>query len=143
VEFYLAPTSTLFVSSKREVDLDEPNCFICLQMSLDRVTGRLKGSRLGCRHNECANCPPKYSSFCCSHLSSSGRQSYSRISLSRFKSLLLLKMRLLPVLAIAASVGAQKCPLQFDGRVRKDATLATFDGSSSPFNAQYVLGASK
>ncbi|KAG4419123.1 hypothetical protein IFR04_007719 [Cadophora malorum] len=50
-------------------------------------------------------------------------------------------MRLLPVLAIAASVGAQKCPLQFDGRVPEDATLTTFDGSSSPFNAQYVLGA--
>ncbi|KAL2069375.1 hypothetical protein VTL71DRAFT_14052 [Oculimacula yallundae] len=41
---------------------------------------------------------------------------------------------------ILASVTAQKCPLQFDGRVPGDATLETFDGTFSPFNAQYVLG---
>ncbi|KAH9210271.1 hypothetical protein DL95DRAFT_371112 [Leptodontidium sp. 2 PMI_412] len=50
-------------------------------------------------------------------------------------------MYLISILVLAAIVAAQKCPLQFDGRVPKDATLATFDGSSSPFNAQYVLGA--
>ncbi|KAG4432554.1 hypothetical protein IFR05_011966 [Cadophora sp. M221] len=50
-------------------------------------------------------------------------------------------MHLTSILVLLASVAAQKCPLQFDGRVPKDATLTTFDGSPSPFNAQYVLGA--
>ncbi|KUJ12608.1 uncharacterized protein LY89DRAFT_593023 [Mollisia scopiformis] len=41
---------------------------------------------------------------------------------------------------LAAVVAAQKCPLQFDGRIPKDATLDSFDTSSSPFNDAYVIG---
>ena len=78
-----------------------------------------------------------------SQLSLSRVHSQLRKFISHCNSLLLLKMHLFSVFAFAASVAAQKCPLQFDGRVPRDATLATFDGSSSPFNAQYVLGASK
>lgn len=44
--------------------------------------------------------------------------------------------------AFAVVVAAQKCPLQFDGRVPADATLGSFDTSASPFNPQYVIGAS-
>lgn len=46
------------------------------------------------------------------------------------------------VSAFAIAVAAQNCPLQFDGRVSTDATLASFDTSASRFNPQYVLGAS-
>lgn len=69
--------------------------------------------------------------------------SFIRLLLSILSSLRSRMMYLISILVLAAIVAAQKCPLQFDGRVPKDATLATFDGSSSPFNAQYVLGASK
>lgn len=50
---------------------------------------------------------------------------------------------ILYALALAAGVAAQKCPIQYDGRVPASATLATFDGNSSPFNPTYILGASK
>ncbi|KAL6703152.1 hypothetical protein ACN47E_010145 [Coniothyrium glycines] len=33
-----------------------------------------------------------------------------------------------------------KCPVIFDGRVALNASLATFDGASSPFNPDYVKG---
>lgn len=41
------------------------------------------------------------------------------------------------------SVAAQKCPIQFDGRVPESATLASFDTSASLFNLKYDLGASE
>lgn len=52
-------------------------------------------------------------------------------------------IRLLVLNTFAIAVAAQKCPLQFDGRVPTDATLDSFDTSASPFNPQYVLGASE
>jgi hypothetical protein len=50
---------------------------------------------------------------------------------------------LLYVLTLAASVAAQKCPIQFDGRVPDSATLASFDTSASLYNPSYDLGASE
>ncbi|KAE8445036.1 hypothetical protein EG329_013750 [Mollisiaceae sp. DMI_Dod_QoI] len=44
------------------------------------------------------------------------------------------------IAALAAVAAAQKCPLQFDGRVPQAATLSTFDTSASPFNPSYVIG---
>ncbi|KAF4610397.1 hypothetical protein G7Y89_g15722 [Cudoniella acicularis] len=51
----------------------------------------------------------------------------------------------LPIILLASllttAVSAQKCPIQFDGRVPESSTLGTFDTSASPFNPGYVLGA--
>jgi hypothetical protein len=47
----------------------------------------------------------------------------------------------LSLLALASTVIAQKCPIQFDGRVPKGSTPATFDSSTSPFNPSFVFGA--
>jgi hypothetical protein len=49
---------------------------------------------------------------------------------------------LLYVLPLVAAIVAQKCPLQFDGRVPSSATLTSFDSSTSLFNPNYNLGAS-
>lgn len=38
-------------------------------------------------------------------------------------------------------VAAQKCPLQFDGRLSKGAELGLLDTDGSPFNKDYVKGA--
>lgn len=38
-------------------------------------------------------------------------------------------------------VAAQNCPLQFDGRIPKAATLGLLDTDQSPFNPTYVKGA--
>jgi hypothetical protein len=38
---------------------------------------------------------------------------------------------------------AQRCPLQFDGRVSTTANLASFDSKAGPFNADNVLGAGR
>lgn len=48
----------------------------------------------------------------------------------------------LSILPLLSLVFAQKCALQFDGRVPQSATLSSFDTSTSPFNPGYVLGAS-
>ncbi|KAF8851357.1 hypothetical protein BDZ45DRAFT_707934 [Acephala macrosclerotiorum] len=49
---------------------------------------------------------------------------------------------LLSIVVLATLGAVQKCPLQLDGRIPKDATLDTFDTSASPFNPQYVIGGS-
>ncbi|KAN0120219.1 glycoside hydrolase family 131 protein [Hyaloscypha variabilis] len=48
---------------------------------------------------------------------------------------------LLYFFGLAAVTIAQKCPLQFDGRVPSSAVLTSFDSSSSLFNPTYNLGA--
>jgi hypothetical protein len=50
---------------------------------------------------------------------------------------------LLYFFGLAAVTIAQKCPLQFDGRVPSSAVLTSFDSSSSLFNPTYNLGASQ
>jgi len=53
------------------------------------------------------------------------------------------KMFHLAVLSVLLSITvAQKCPIQFDGRVAQAATLASFDTNPSPYNPGYVLGKS-
>jgi hypothetical protein len=47
------------------------------------------------------------------------------------------------LLAAACTIVAQKCPIQFDGRVPKGTAAATLDTSASPFNPSYVFGAGK
>lgn len=49
---------------------------------------------------------------------------------------------LLPLSTLFLLVSAQKCPIQFEGRVSQASTLDTFDTSASLFNPGYVLGAS-
>jgi len=41
------------------------------------------------------------------------------------------------------SVTAQKCPIQFGGRVPESATFASFDTSASLFNPKHDLSASE
>ncbi|KAH8649458.1 hypothetical protein BGZ60DRAFT_200708 [Tricladium varicosporioides] len=48
---------------------------------------------------------------------------------------------LLPLSTLFLLVSAQKCPIQFEGRVSQASTLDTFDTSASLFNPGYVLGA--
>jgi hypothetical protein len=50
--------------------------------------------------------------------------------------------RALPFVLGAAQVAAQSCPLQFDGRVPKDFTLAEFDADNDLFNPGFVKGKS-
>lgn len=50
---------------------------------------------------------------------------------------------ILSFLALASSVAAQQCPLQFDGRIAMNATAALFDTSASPFNPSNVFGQSE
>jgi len=52
-------------------------------------------------------------------------------------------LQFLAFLPLLSFVAAQKCPLQFDGRVPQSATLDSFDTSASPFNPQYVFGQSR
>lgn len=47
------------------------------------------------------------------------------------------------LLAFAYAVAAQQCSIQFDGRIALDATAASFDTSSSPFNPSFVFGQSQ
>lgn len=47
----------------------------------------------------------------------------------------------LSLLALASGVLAQKCPLQFDGRVPKGSTVALFDTKTGPYNPDNVFGA--
>jgi hypothetical protein len=49
-------------------------------------------------------------------------------------------LALFAVVAAAVVVEAQRCPLQFDGRVGKDVQLAVFDGGKSLFNTGFVKG---
>ncbi|RDL42347.1 Uncharacterized protein BP5553_02326 [Venustampulla echinocandica] len=42
--------------------------------------------------------------------------------------------------ALLSLAAAQKCPIQFDGRVPAAATPESFDANSSPYNPGYVLG---
>ena len=49
--------------------------------------------------------------------------------------------RALPLLLLGvAQAVAQKCPLQFDGRVPKNFTQAQFDANNALFNPGYVKG---
>jgi hypothetical protein len=50
---------------------------------------------------------------------------------------------LLCFFGLVAVTIAQKCPLQFDGRVPSSAALTSFDSSLSLFNPTYNLGASQ
>ena len=45
--------------------------------------------------------------------------------------------------ALLAISFAQRCPYQFEGRVPKGSTPATFDNSASNYNTDYVRGAGK
>jgi hypothetical protein len=47
---------------------------------------------------------------------------------------------LLSLLAFAFSVSAQRCPIQFDGRVSSNSLLAVFDTAASPFSPSSVFG---
>lgn len=51
-------------------------------------------------------------------------------------------IQLLFLISLVSFAAAQKCALQFDGRVPQSATLASFDTSASLYNPSYVLGAS-
>jgi len=44
--------------------------------------------------------------------------------------------------AAVTAIAAQKCPIQFDGRVAANATLADFDTTASLFNPTFVYGQS-
>jgi len=48
---------------------------------------------------------------------------------------------LLVLIAQAAILSAQRCPYQFEGRVPKGSTPATFDTSASNYNTDYIRGA--
>lgn len=49
----------------------------------------------------------------------------------------------LALLALVSSAVAQKCPLQFDGRVPAGSTPASFDETTSPFGTKFVFGQSE
>jgi hypothetical protein len=62
-------------------------------------------------------------------------------------------LELLPTLALAAAIPLHphlhlqhnttspiKCPIIFDGRIPANASLATFDTASSPYNPDFVKG---
>lgn len=46
----------------------------------------------------------------------------------------------LSLLVLASAAVAQKCPLQFDGRVPAGSTPASFDETTSPFGTKFVFG---
>jgi len=50
------------------------------------------------------------------------------------------KSLFLSAIALASTISAQQCPIQYDGRVPTAATLASFDTSASPYNPSYVFG---
>ena len=49
---------------------------------------------------------------------------------------------LLLLFTVIPATAAQQCPIQFDGRVPANTTLATFDTSASLYNPNNVFGQS-
>lgn len=47
------------------------------------------------------------------------------------------------IFAAVTAVAAQQCPIQFDGRVPANATLADFDTTTSLFNPTFTYGQSR